>query len=101
MNNLPTQSGFYWIVEDIGMTYVRLVCWVHVPNEKDKPIEVLSPFNTIPRDAKSPAWNPNVLLPAWKPWDNKFVAWHGPLPVPDQFQPVKTDGKQAWKDIGV
>jgi len=103
---IPTASGFYWILEDIGISHARVICWVAVPTTpslkellKDQ-IKVLSPHNSVRRDAKGPDWNKDIVFPEWVPWDSRrFVAWSGPLKPDDELTVSLTGEVKHWLSI--
>lgn len=102
----PTESGFYWILEDIGITYSRVVCWVIVPTTPSLQqatggkIVVISPQTMTRRDAPGPFWNKDLVAPEQIPWDpHKFVAWSGPLKPHDYLIDSTTGETKHWLEV--
>lgn len=91
--NLPTKSGYYWILQNIGLTVVRTVASVYV---KDGKVLVRSSWDPVHRDVISPDWNKDIIIQPYKEWNQEYLAWLGPIDPPEEFLNCKTGEKENW-----
>jgi hypothetical protein len=100
--HLPIQNGYYWVLEDIGISCVRCVCWVAVFPEGTKffpeaGVYLISPWSVYNEPlADSPEFHHKQWI-KWNP--SVHLAWKGPLPEPEILVNVKAGEYQSWRDL--
>ena len=99
--HLPTQTGYYWVLQDIGISEVRCVCWVTIFSDSKgvlpEGVYVLSPWSVYTEPL---AYNPELHHKQFVPWDSStHRAWDGPLTPPDLLTNVRTGKKENWLGV--
>lgn len=92
--HLPTKAGYYWVLEDLGITNVYCVCWVNpiLPDSKISQllpgVYLLSPWSTYSEPLPHA---PEFHHKQWVKWDPaRHLAWEGPLERPPTMINVRT-----------
>ena len=76
----PPTSGFYWIIEDIGISVIRNICLVKVSPQG---VELLSTGFEGPIK-----------------WDeNRHLGWNGPLTRPECFINSSNGEELNWSSL--
>ena len=99
LKHLPTQNGYYWVLQDIGVSEVRCVCWVAIfPNGSryfpEGGVYLVSPWSVYTEPL---AWNPELHNKQFVPWDPAIHrAWEGPIDPPNTLTSVRTGERVNW-----
>ncbi len=102
-NHLPTKDGWYWVLEDIGISQVKCVCWVTLFPVGNKyfpqgGVYVLSPWSVY---SEPLCYNKELHHKQLIPWDSKtHLAWEGPLVFPKKMISVKTGNIMDFSEEG-